>query len=283
MSIFKVKNSGNWYYKFVYNGRQVKRSAGAGATKQEARKLGEKHLEQLKEESKLLKLGIPINRTFGDACLEFINQGYLMDSMRSHMRCTLKHLVDIPLEEAHVEARYMAARMREDGLKDNTINRRLAVVIRVLNVAYNHWDGWLSQPTASKIQKFDESEYAREYYLSADEVADFVEAMPNDEIKPWFLLLAYTGLRQSEMLNLKPDQWSGECINLRSNTKSGKPRAVPVPQDLQYLMDELPCPFEYQDLRRNWEAARKQTGIAKWRIHDYADIRVVPTSVTSPW
>ena len=64
----------------------------------------------------------------------------------------------------------MKDQMLKEGYSPLTINRRLAVIKRVLNLAYKEWE-WLDVPLADKIKKCSEKDTSRQYYLTEDEVA----------------------------------------------------------------------------------------------------------------
>jgi len=87
-------------------------------------------------------------------------------------------------------------------LTGSTINRRLAVLRRVANLAYKRW-GMLQEPLGAKIEMLPENE-AREVFLSRQELAKLLRAIPHREGRRMALVAAFTGLRRGEIAALRP-------------------------------------------------------------------------------
>ncbi|MCU7839735.1 MAG: site-specific integrase [Candidatus Thiodiazotropha sp. (ex Troendleina suluensis)] len=168
------------------------------------------------------------------------------------------------------QAGQVASTMKNDmlaqGLKPATINRRLALLRRVCNLAFD-W-GWIEENISRRI-KLLPGEEERHYYLTVEEVDQFAKAMPlsGDLVR----VLAYTGLRHGELFRLEPEWITEDFIILSNETKTGKPRLIPIPDQVKDIIRALPLPLTkshaYQ-LRTEWEAARKELGMDHLRIHD---------------
>jgi integrase len=210
--------------------------------------------------------GKPVLRAFEQALLRWINEG-APKSMWSHARNVRPYLDAVPLESVVPAAHAMKADMRKQGLSVMTINRRLAVVRRVLNMAYKEWD-WLREPLGDKIQLFSEKGTAREIYLSGEDVGALLREVKNETARRVILLAAFTGLRRGELLKLQPENWRAPYIILSSKTKGGRPRTVPVVEELQSLVDPLPFGIHEEALRDEFERARKAIGSTDIRLHD---------------
>lgn len=263
MSIYK---RGDIYWiEFQHNGRQVRRSART-ISKREAQAYERKLREQYAADSRAVELGAPLKRTFGQALEKWLTSG-APKSMYSHIRMVRDHLNSILLTRAVPAAADMKQAMLADGLSHQTINRRLAVVRRVLNLAYREWD-WLREPLGQKIQMLSEVGFARHIYLSREEVTRLVRAMKRPLAQRLSLLAAYTGLRRGELLKLEPSNWRSPNIVLTANTKSGRPRTVPVITELQPLLDELPFGITEWHLREDFEQARTAENLEHVRFHD---------------
>lgn len=80
-----------------------------------------------------------------------------------------------------------------------------------------------------------------------------------------------TGLRQGELFRLEPEWITEDFIILSNETKTGKPRLIPIPDQVKDIIRALPLPLTkshaYQ-LRTEWETARKELGMDHLRIHD---------------
>ena len=91
----------------------------------------------------------------------------------------------------------VAERYKRDNrglLTGSTINRRLAVLRRVANLAYKRW-GWLKEPIASKIELLPENP-ARERYLTRSELARLLLGIQLRAARRAALVAAFTGLRR---------------------------------------------------------------------------------------
>ncbi len=209
--------------------------------------------------------GRPRDILFGEALIKWVNTS-MPDSMASHAKNVGELMSHSLLREAHLEVGAMVRVLQARGCKNSTCNRRVAVVKRVLNLAYGEWD-MIDQPLAQKISKLSEKGLAREIYLSKDEVYAILSHMTNEEARKVCLLAAFTGLRRSEIMGLTPTNWRAPYIVLSSKTKSGKPRSVPVIEELRECVD-LPWNLSYDQLRNQWESARKTAGRPDIWFHD---------------
>ena len=122
-------------------------------------------------------------------------------------------------------------------LTNSTINRRLAVLRRVANLAYRRW-GWLDHPAGDKIGFLTENP-ARERFLTRSEIAKLLRGIPNRSMRKAALVAAFTGLRRGELARLRPINVQGDSIYV-GNTKTGRPRVVPVVRHLRFALRRLP-------------------------------------------
>lgn len=124
------------------------------------------------------------------------------------------------------------------GLVTNsTINRRLAVLRRVANLAYKRW-GWLSSPIGGKIELLPENP-ARERFLTRSELAVLLRGIPHRQMRKAALVAAFTGLRRGELAKLRPIHVQGDLIYVRG-TKSGVNRVVPIVHHVGFALRRLP-------------------------------------------
>jgi len=166
------------------------------------------------------------------------------------------------LDEVVDVAREIEERGRKDGVMPATINRRLAVLKRVAKLAFRKW-GWLANDLGAKISLLG-GERKRSRYLTHAEALRLMAASrgPLREALRWFLM---TGLRRSEFLRVRPDHFRDRTL-LVEITKSGKPRAIPIPPDLD------PAKFPYginpTALDRGFQEARQKAGLPEVWLHD---------------
>jgi len=150
------------------------------------------------------------------------------------------------------------------GLTPATINRRLALLRRLGNLAHQ-W-GWSDTALGSRVRLLQERQ-DRHIYLTPDQVLALVAACPTEAVRDAVWLAACTGLRRSELLALRKQDWRGGALWL-ATSKSGRPRLVPVPQDAFDVCERLPLALTANYLRRGFEQAREAAGLAHVRFHD---------------
>lgn len=252
MSVYKRGDT--WWIKFNAGGRVVRRSAKT-ASKRQAQAL-ERQLRIQKDTSH----GV----TYLQALTMWLETA--PESMLSHARNT-HEIYHVTLDKLPLAANRMGDKMLSDGLSPQTVNRRLAVVKRVLRLSFQKWD-LIQAPLWQKIVMHSEKGKAREIYLTRDEVQQLVGAMDNMVARNIALVAAFTGLRRGELLKLRSDQWKPPYINLDSKTKSGKPRSVPLVEQLHGTMNALPFDITPHHLRKQVEKARTAIGRPEIRLHD---------------
>jgi integrase len=151
------------------------------------------------------------------------------------------------------------------GLKAATINRRLAVLIRLANLAYR-W-GWTDIQHSKRVAKLREPP-GRTFFLSLEQVEALAEACTLEGAADLIRLAAWTGLRLGELMRLKPDMVRNGAIVLPSDTKTGKARTVPVPAHILPILARVPVECSQGQLRAQWIKARAAVGLEHIRIHD---------------
>lgn len=169
----------------------------------------------------------------------------------------------------HIQGKSLAevVRVAEDykrGLRNHltnsTINRRLAVLRRVANLAYRRW-GWLETPLGQKIELLPENP-ARERFLTRSELALLLRGIPHRQMRKAALVAAFTGLRRGELARLRPINVQGDLIYLQT-TKSGRPRTVPVVHHVSFALRRLPFGAHADTLTH-----AVQRGLPGVRFHD---------------
>jgi integrase len=161
-------------------------------------------------------------------------------------------------EVAKVAQEYVQA--WRNNVTNSTVNRRLAVLRRVANLAYRRW-GWLQEPVGQRIELLPENP-ARERFLSRDELAALLRNIEHRAIRRAVLVAAFTGLRRGEIARLRPINVQGDLIYLKV-TKSGKPRTVPVVHHIAFALRRLPFGWHADTLTH--AVSRAMPGV---RFHD---------------
>jgi integrase len=160
----------------------------------------------------------------------------------------------------------VAEKIKQDGLASGLgpapINRRLALVKRIAKLAYRRWE-WLENDLGAKIALLPGEVKRTEWVNLAEGKRLMAAAEPKiREAIRWALL---TGLRRGEMLSLTPEHFRGRVIYLK-DTKSGKPRAIPIPPELD--PKRFPFGLHPTALSKGFQAARRRAQMPHIRFHD---------------
>lgn len=184
------------------------------------------------------------------------------DSLVRKVRVILPYVGTMHLHEIPAAAELVKAHGLKAGRKPATINRHLAILRRVANLAYKSW-GWLENPLGMKIQMLT-GERQRHVYLSRPEIARLLKAADPDT-KAAIRLALLSGLRRGEQLSLTSEMVHEGAIHL-ADTKGGKPRTIPLPPGVN--MKRYPYWLTDSILRDGWEGARERAGLATVHWHD---------------
>lgn len=164
----------------------------------------------------------------------------------------------------------VAEQVRADGLASGLsaagVNRYLAILRRVANLARD-W-GWTDKPLGSRV-KLTPGEASRHVYLTAAQVRALMDGCRLPEVRDLILFAALTGLRRGEILRLTPENLRGGAIVLGSETKSGRPRVVPMPpQAARIAQERVPFTVGAPLLSKVFREAREAAGLPHVRLHD---------------
>jgi len=169
---------------------------------------------------------------------------------------------------------------RARQVKPSTINRELAFLKHVYNIAIR--DGKTASNPVSKI-RFLREPSGRVRYLTDEEEARLMRALPAEPDRQRIKVLLQTGLRKSEFLGLR---WKD--IDLRAGvitiprSKNGETRHVPMTTDVRGILTRLPRPLDasalvfpnsvgtrdYRWAAKTFLAAVRAAQIDNFRFHD---------------
>ena len=142
--------------------------------------------------------------------------------------------------------------------------------------------GHIDSNPASSIKHFPEP-IARDRTLSDEElqaVLAHIEGIADVFVQTALLMMIETGARKTETLSAAWADINFEDMIWRlPNTKSGKPQVIPLPRNLVARLKLLPRVNGYvfpsldgkghrADIKRQWAALRKATGLEDVRLHD---------------
>ena len=178
----------------------------------------------------------------------------------------------------------MHRKMNENGYAPGTANRCLILLRYIFNLAIK-WEvpGVVTNP-ARAVDLFENRD-ARETYLTQDQVRRLfvvLKASENPMLANIIQMLLLTGARKREVLDAKWSSFNFERKQwLIPVTKSGKPRHVPLSDDvmrfLQTLRRDDNCEWvfpnpktgkPYVSIFKAWDTARQLANMEEVRIHD---------------
>lgn len=173
---------------------------------------------------------------------------------------------------------------REQGLSFSTVEKIRIMLNRSFELA-KRWQ--IPGAEINPVHGIARPRYSnkREEFLTSAGAKTLIEAAgrsSNPQLKPIVQLLLLTGARKSELLQAR---WSEIDLERRSwhipDSKTGKPRYVPLSSDAVKVIEglvEIPnCPWllpnpetrkPYSDIKRAWDKARSEAGLAGLRLHD---------------
>lgn len=140
-------------------------------------------------------------------------------------------------------------------------------ILRKLGDLAVKW-GWTDKPLGQRVVPLP-GETQRHRYLTPDEVRRLIAATDDTEAGDTILFAVLTGLRRSEIMRLTPEMIRDGHILLDAATKSGEPRAVPMPpQAARIAQERPPWSLTARMLRDRFVAARDDAGLSDVRFHD---------------
>lgn len=263
MSIWKSRNT--YRYRVQRGGNVI---AGSARTREEARILEARAIQQLSAGI----TGAHVRRTIDEAFVRYLDSPEYLKLKSAKDIATdlippwMPFLRGRTLEQARDVADEAVKAWTTKGLAVATINRRLAVLRRVLNLAHTRWD-WLQSDIARKIPLLP-GERQRQVWLDRAESLRLRRACPPNHIRAAITLLLTTGMRVGELLGVGPDNVRDGAIMLDARTKTGRPRIVPIIPPGERYLHHLPLPISYDGLRSAFDKAKRRAGLPDTRMHD---------------
>ncbi len=168
-------------------------------------------------------------------------------------------------------------RKRKEQVATATVNREFACLRHIFTKAIE-WDKLRENPAAKvKLFRIDNK---RLRYLEREEMKKLIDAC-SEHLKPIIIVALFTGMRKSEILNLKwRDLDFSQKIIYLLDTKNGEKREVYM-NDIVYSVllgvkkhpdsGYVFCNKEgkpYGNVRRSFATALRKTGIKDFKFHD---------------
>lgn len=250
------KRGDTWYIDLQIAGQRIRTTAGAGSTKSQALELEAK----IRQDFHAGRVGRKVDRLISEAINQWLKgeAAHLksIDKLESHITRLLPHIKGKTFAQIHD----VVDSVKKLKLKPATINRSLAALRRTCNLAHQ-W-GWIeNKPTVKLLPENN----ARHEYLTISQVRELSAACSPD-IGEVVMLAAFTGLRRGEIFGLTEDNRRDGCIFLTTETKTGRPRVVPIPKEIEHI--KFPVRVTMPQLRAGFNLARAKLGLEHIHFHD---------------
>lgn len=277
MSLYKRKDSPNWWVKLSHNGRRIQHSTGT-SDKAKAREYHDKLKASLWDQE---RLGIKPSRTWNEAVVRYLGEMSHKASHsddKVHLRWVDRFLGGLELGRINRDLldRILSAR-QADGVANSTVNRTLEVVRAVLRRAANEWE-WLDR--VPRVRMLPEPK-RRIRWLTREETDRLIAELP-EHLRTMVRFSLETGLRRSNVTGL---EWSQVDLARRTawihpdQAKARKAIAVPLSAAAVVVIREQigkhsrhVFSFRGKPVRqvntKAWRLALQRAGIENFRWHD---------------
>lgn len=262
-------------------------STGTG-DRQEAERFLTRRLEEFRQAQ---VYGVRPRRTFRQAATKYLVDGSKRSLARDaqDLRTLDPWIGDLELRHVHMGtlAKFIEARRRA-GIKSGTVNRSLAVVRRILNLAARLWRDengltWLETPPL--LQFVNWHDQRKPYPLSWEEQKALLQELP-DHLARMVLFKINTGCREQEVCRLRWD-WEVEVPELKAtvflipceHVKNGEERLVVLNAIAKSVVEnergkhgEFVFTYKGKPVAKiynsAWKRVREKVGLPQLRVHD---------------
>jgi integrase len=236
MSLFKRKDSPNWWVKLSHNGRRIQKSAGT-PDKAKAQEYHDKLKASLWDQE---RLGIKPIRAWNEAVVRFLNETSYKASQvddKVQLRWLEKRLNGVELGRIDRELldRIMTAR-QASGVANSTVNRSMEVIRAVLRRAAYEWE-WLDK--APRVRMLPEPK-RRIRWITHEQADRLISELPG-HLEAMVRFSLGTGLRRANVTGL---EWSQVDLERRTawihpdQAKARKAIAVPLSRVAMLVLRE---------------------------------------------
>lgn len=164
---------------------------------------------------------------------------------------------------------------KDRGIKQATINRYRSLLNHIFNTAIK--DKVVNHNPVKYIKRYKEK--SRDRVLNSNEIKALLQACSdsrNQELYYIVLVAIYTGMRYSNIVNMKKSNISGNVYQLDgSETKSGKSQLIYLHQDLLNELNKYIKKYNTGDyffkskyISGSFKSACNKAGIDNFRFHD---------------
>lgn len=211
------KRGGTWHIQKQIKGYGSLYESCGTSDLGEAERYLARRLDQIREQT---RYGIVPQRTWRQAATKYLEETIKRSLGRDAQSLMIldPYIGELAVDEVHMDTlhTFIQAR-RTQGIKSRTVNRDLAVVRRVLNLAARKWRNESQKPwitTAPLIEMQDWEDGREPWPISWEEQQKFFKELP-DHLHRMALYKVNTGCRQEEVCGL---QWDWEVTLPELNT-----------------------------------------------------------------
>lgn len=277
-----IKRGEIYHISKTIKGKQIRESTGTGDLEEAERYLA-KRIQELYEET---HFGLSRQRTFVEAATKYLEEENKESLWRDadSLKLLVPFIGELPMKKVHMDSlqQFISSRQR-GGTKNVTINRDLAVVRRILNLAHRQWideqgNSWLSRFPLIRMLPDDS---APPMTINKEEEIRLLNELPEHlAIMAKFAL--NTGCRDREITGLR---WSelkedfGGFVLPAERSKSSRPRYIPLNTTARMVVNSQrrkhpTFVFTYKDRPiermsgKAWRNARARAMLPNFRVHD---------------
>ena len=296
-----IKRCGVWHIDKQIGGQRICESTGTGDLAEALRQLA-RRIDQIRQAA---VYGVRPRRTFREAATKYLTEGNKRSIGRDaqDLRIVVPYVGELFVDEVHMGTlQSFVNERRAQGVKSATVNRTLAVVRRILNLAARMWRDehaltWLETPPMIQLQDWEDRRPP--YPLSWDEQALLFRRLPA-YLATMALFKVNTGTREQEVCGLRWD-WEERVPELSTtlfvvpgiNTKNKEDRLIVLNRTARSVVDaqrgrDRTWVFPYDGRRlsrmynKAWRQARREAsevyereiggacpkGFQRVRVHD---------------
>jgi len=152
------------------------------------------------------------------------------------------------------------------SLKSSSVNRRLAIISHFFTICKKEWGYDVVNPVLSIRRPTNPEPRDRRFTMQElDKIFTCNRTSPH--MKFIVRLALETGMRRSEIANIKPEHVKGNLLIIP--VAKTKPRKIPLtPKAVQLLQANLPIKMSSNAIRLSWTRLIKKHGIEDARFHD---------------
>ena len=294
-SIFKKKNSNNWYYSISYKGKHYQ-----GCTKTDDRKFALNIAKSIESDIIREHYNIPSEKKVIAEKFDATYQEYLKSlstNVKSTIKCKefafnhflpvfkerdVKDITRLDIQNYQLQRRLeIMNNPKNRGKRDSEIS--FAWLNKEINILSNFFNYCILRDIVDKnpatgIKKLNT--LSRIKTLSDSDIGKLINGATNKLTKDLISFLIYTGCRKGEALNLKWDDvdLKNGVIAIKA-TKTRYDRHIPISAPLEAVLTGIErnqdCPYVFNrngvkltDFKRSFHTACRNAGLKDLHIHD---------------